>query len=165
MDLNPSEMSFFLREFESLIGSPLFLTESTSEVREEIYHNCIYFSKSDLKGTDSSGLKQILTAIRENRKFQLKNSNLPVDLIYYSWFDEQAMQLRLCFINSNHKKLPFGCTLLKVDDEEIILQKFLEDDKEVLDWTEFTDSEDGEMEEGVPTEFILPVFQQIIKRV
>jgi len=38
---------------------------------------------------------------------------------FYSWYDDQAFQLRLSAVSQEHKKLPFGCTLKQVAIEDI----------------------------------------------
>jgi len=114
-----------LREFES---SELFLTNSTDLIREEIKHNCVLVSMSSnaAKQASTSDFISFLDRVKVNRRQQLQQSSLNIDLIYYLWFDEQAGQLRFNFINSNHDKLPFGCKIFFVESEKQIIDEFLD---------------------------------------
>jgi hypothetical protein len=55
----------------------------------------------------------------------LSKSKFEIGLIFYTWFDAQASQLKFNFINSNHVKLPFRTLINLVQSENEIIQDFL----------------------------------------
>lgn len=46
-------------------------------------------------------------------------------MLFYCWFDELAVQLRLSLISATHQSLPFGCRVNIVNDIQCIISKFL----------------------------------------
>lgn len=121
-----SEAEFYerLKEIELY---PLFLADQLDRLDEEIEQNCIWISISKAVAAQTSGtaFNEFLLRVKRNRQQQLQNSALSTDLIYYSWFDEQAGQFRFNLINAKHEKLPFGCELVFVESETEIVNQFL----------------------------------------
>lgn len=124
-------MSEALNEFnkwlDELVQAPIYLTESIHEIDKEIYENCCLIGideelENELTVND---LLSFLMRIKESRAEALKKSDLNIDLIFYLWHDEQAMQLRFNFINSNHSKLPFTAEYTLVENAEDIIKDFL----------------------------------------
>lgn len=117
-------------ELQYILNRTLYLTNSTNKLSREIMKNCfsLPISGEDAKNLDIADVLAFLAKVKNNRRMQLKNSGLPVNLIYYLWFDEQSGQLRFNFINSNHPKLPFCCPLHKVTSEQEIVRQFQESD-------------------------------------
>src|SRR6185436_21071976 len=73
-----------LREFET---TELFLTNTTDLVNDEIENNCVLISISAelAKQTSSTDFITFLNRVKTNRRQQLQESSLDVNLIYYLW--------------------------------------------------------------------------------
>jgi|SRR6185436_4009318 len=159
-----------LREFET---TELFLTNTTDLVNDEIENNCVLISISAelAKQTSSTDFITFLNRVKTNRRQQLQESSLDVNLIYYLWFDEQAGHLRFNFINSNHDKLPFGCELVFVNNEKEILDSFLNSNYlEGIPWNELetidtTQQSNKITEDKTEETFTLNVYREIIYRI
>ena len=169
--MTPKEKYFGeLSEFET---AELFLTNITDLISEEVKHNCILISISsdDAKQTTTTDFVSFMNRVKANRKQQLQQSDVDINLIYYLWFDEQAGQLRFNFINSNHDKLPFGCKLVFVDSEKEIIDDFLNSNYlDGIPWSEFKVVDKAKQENVAAVEednleiFTLKVYKQMIYR-
>jgi len=71
-------------------------------------------------------IQGFLYQVRENRYWQLQQQDLPLELYYYLWYDEQAGQLRFNFITTRTATLPFSATIEVSETEEEIIATFLE---------------------------------------
>ena len=59
------------------------------------------------------------------------------DFVWYSWFDEQAKQLRLCWINKDFEKLPFGAKVVYAQSLEQIVDVIRQQvSLSVISWNE-----------------------------
>ncbi len=119
--------SDFFNDLLLQISDPVYLTEKTDEINEEIYYNLWYLSAPTdiLSQTTTTDFLEFIQKVKDNYKCQLDKSHLAIDLIFYLWFDEMAGQLCFNFINSNHDKLPFGCKLKITDRPEEIVDQYL----------------------------------------
>ena len=163
-----------IRPFESV---ELFVTESIEELKKEIYENMIPIGISEnfVGAVDVNEILNFLERVKLNRKNQLLNSLIKVDLIYYVWYDSGAGQLRFNFINANHSKLPFGAKLNLTVSERQIVEAFIEavwsmynsEKKEEGDWeepAEIIDWEKLEQEENEKAaNYVLSVYSEIIQ--
>jgi hypothetical protein len=160
----------FFKEIAEFETTPLFLIDTTENLQEEIFNNCIYIGMTHELAQEISVDEMLayLSKVKNNRHNQLIDSNIQFNLIYYVWFDEMAGQLRFNFINSNHSNLPFGCELEFVQLEEEIVATFLRSDYlQGITWDELTliEKDTEPTAENEPGEFyILKVFKQIITR-
>lgn len=151
-------------ELQYILNGTLYLTDDTDKLSREIAENCfpLPISGENIKEINIADVLTFLAQIKNNRRIQLKNSGLPVTLIYYLWFDEQAGQLRFNFINSNHKKLPFNCPLRKVESELEILKQLQESDYSSgipLEELNECNLEDGDDES---VEYVLNIYTEMI---
>jgi hypothetical protein len=152
-----------LKEFET---SEMFITSDPADLQKEIENNCVYiiYPDSVCALPDVNEFAHFLTNVKVNRKRQLLETNMDVDLIYYSWVDDQAGQFRFNIINSNHKNLPFHCPIVFVSDEMEIVKKFYSAFREVsVPWKELHEV-NGQEPEKSTAEFTLEVYKQIISR-
>ena len=154
----------YFEQFRSFETAQLYITHRTDDVRNEIYHNCLYF---DLKVNHSGDLSEaafarFLSIIKTNRQAQWKAAAATAGMIYYIWFDEMAGQLRINFINSNHSKLPFGCAVEFVADEKEIINLFLNStNKGTISLSALKDPEGSESTNAADAKgFILKVYQE-----
>lgn len=164
----------FFNDLSSQISEPLYLTDKTDEVNEEIKHNhwSISATKDIITQTTTTDFLDFIQKVKENYKNQLDNSSHDIDLIFYLWFDEMAGQLRFNFINSNHDKLPFGCQLKHTDRPEEIVDEFIKSKYlEGIPWTELETIETKEelaeadrREKELHNNFVLTVYQEKIKK-
>lgn len=167
----------FLEIIRPLESAELFVTESMEELKKEIYENMIPIGISEkfVGAVDVNDILNFLDRVKRNRKNQLLNSLIKVDLIYYLWYDGGADQLRFNFINSNHSKLPFGAKLNLDISERQIVEAYIEggramysyEPKEEGDFDEPSETIDWEKLEEEENEKaanrILAVYSEIIK--
>lgn len=167
----------FLEIIRPLESAELYVTESIEELKKEIYENMIPIGISEnfVGAVEVNDILIFLERVKLNRKKQLLNSPIKVDLIYYVWYDSGAGQLRFNFINANHSKLPFGAKLNLDVSERQIVEAFIEDvwsmynakKKEEGDSEEPDETIDWEKLEQVEKEraanHTLSVYSEIIK--
>lgn len=97
----------------------------------------------------------------KNRISQLDKSDKSIDLIFYSWFDEQAGNLNFNFINSGQENLPFKSELEFVDSLDSIISDFL--DSKYIDGIPLDELEDV-TDTNEETDFKLKVYiEDILK--
>jgi hypothetical protein len=164
----------FFNELSSQISEPMYLTDKTDDVNEEIKHNLwILKAPPDIVvQTTTADFLEFIQNIKDNYKRQLDKSQLDINLIFYLWFDEFAGQLRFNFINSNHDKLPFGCKLKYTEKPEEIVEKYLNSQyHEGIPWNEFETLETPEqiaaadrLEKELHDNFVLTIYQEKIEK-
>lgn len=148
----------FFEYYYRHLKEPVYLTDSIDDLRKEIDYNCWYITipeelKSEITLNDIS---EFIGLIKEEYTKQLKVSGLNINLWFYLWIDEQAGQLRFNFINSNHKELPFRCKIIRTNNMEFIIRKY-------LDFSDLTDVEKKFLHtEYESSKFILNVYSEII---
>ncbi len=164
----------FFNNLSKQISEPLYLTDKTDEINEEINHNHWSFSAPTdiISQATTTDFLEFIQKIKDNYKNQLDKSQLDIDLIFYMWFDEMAGQLRFNFINSNHGKLPFVCKLKNIDRPEEIIDKYLKSQyHDGIPWYELemietpeqiaeADSREKELHDNIE----LSVYQEKIKK-
>jgi len=95
----------------------------------------------------------------------LIKSEAEVDMRYYSWFDEQAGQLRFNFINSNHKNLPFKSEVQLVESESSIIKGFLASNyHDGIAWSELEEVESIENQGEDKTQYHIKVYMEILRK-
>jgi hypothetical protein len=164
----------FFNDLSSQISEPLYLTEKTDEINEEINHN--YWSLSAptdiISQTTTTDFLEFIQKVKDNYKNQLDKSHLDIDLIFYLWFEEMSGQLSFNFINSNHDKLPFGCKLKHINRPEDIIEQYLKSKyHEGIPWSELVTVETPEqmaesdrLEKDLHDNFVLTVYQEKIEK-
>lgn len=65
-----------------------------------------------------------IMAVREEAIVQRYGSAHP--MIFYTWFDDQAVQLRFSLVSAQHTVLPFKCRIRRVTDLTPIVEQFLQ---------------------------------------
>ena len=165
----------FFNDLSSHISEPMYLTDKTDEVNEEIKHNhWVLTVPSDIVAqTTTADFLEFIQKVKDHYKSQLDKSSLDIDLNFYLWFEEPG---KLCFnfINSNHDKLPFGCKLKYTDRPEEIVDEYLKSKyhDQVIPWDELQIAETPEeiaeadrLEKELHDNFVLTVYQEkIIKQ-
>ena len=171
--MTPNKNDFF-NELSYQISEPLYLTNKTDEINEEINQNNWHLSAPAdiLSQTTAADFLAFIQKVKDNYKNQLNKSQFDIDLIFYMWFDEMACQLRFNFINSNHSKLPFGCKLTHLDRPEEIVDKYLK--SHYNDGIPMNELETNETQEQIEEaerhkkelrdNFVLIVYQEKIKK-
>jgi hypothetical protein len=143
----------FFNDLINQIAKPIYLTDKTDEVEEEIKHNhwMVVVPSAIIAQTTTLDYIALLEKVKEVYKCQLDKSELDIDLIFYLWLDEPGA---LCFnfINSNHHRLPFGCKLSYTDRPEQIVV------------TPEEIEEADRAEKDLHSKFILTVYQELIKK-
>jgi hypothetical protein len=164
----------YFNDLSAQIVEPIYLTDRTDEVKEEINCNCWALSAPAdiISQATTKDFLEFIQKVKDCYKNQLDKSQLNIDLIFYLWFDAMAGQLRFNFINSNHDKLPFGCKLKFTDSsEEIVVQYLNSLHHEGIPWDEFHPVETAEqiaeadrLEKELKDNYSLTVYQEIIKK-
>ena len=165
----------FFNDLSSHISEPMYLTDKTDEVNEEIKHNhWVLTVPSDIVAqTTTAEFLEFIQKVKDNYKSQLDKSPLDIDLTFYLWFEEPG-ELCFNFINSNHDTLPFGCKLKYTDRPEEIVDEYLKSKyhDQVIPWDELQTVETPEeiaeadrLEKELHDNFVLTVYQEkIIKQ-
>lgn len=157
-----TSMQTYFEKWKDFETCEIYIAVGTTELRKEIENNCIYLSYpesiSDLPGAEI--IAEFLIRVKENRRQQLIQSGKKVELIYYSWFDDQAGQFRFCIINSDHDELPFSCSLDFVSDEKKIIEKFLSSFREVtIPWSHLNEIAENETLQEENEVYVLSVYK------
>ena len=164
----------FFNDLSSHISEPMYLTDKTDEVNEEIKHNhWVLTAPSDIVAqTTTAEFLAFIEKVKDSYKRQLDNSSLDIDLTFYLWFEEPG-ELCFNFINSNHERLPFGCKLKYTDRPEEIVDEYLKSKyhDQVIPWDELQTVETPEeiaeanrLEKELHDNFLLTVYQEKIKQ-
>ena len=164
----------FFNELSHQISDPIYLTDKTDEINEEIKFNFWTISASPeiISQTSSIDYLEFIQRVKDEYKNQLNNSRLEIDLIYYLWFDEMSGQLCFNFINSNHATLPFNCKVEKAETPEEIINHYLQiTNHGLIPWDELKEivtQEQIEISTSLEKEnedvFVLTVYKEIIKK-
>jgi len=166
--------TYFFNDLSSQISEPIYLTDKTDEVNEEIkYNHWVLTVPSDIIAqTTTADFLEFIQKVKDNYKNQLDKSSLNIDLTFYLWFEEPG-ELCFNFINSNHYNLPFGCKLQYTERPEEIVEQYLKSkyhDQVVL-WDELETvetpeeiAESNRLEKELHDNFILTVYQEKIKK-
>jgi len=106
-----------LNEEVSLINS--------SDLDDEANNHLVTFgaSESDLTEWGKESVSNFILGCRD--LYATKTNSLPMQ--FYCWFDEQASQLRISAVSSEHNKLPFRCQLNVCDLSEMVQGLFNND--------------------------------------
>ena len=119
-------MSTLLEEWiQDVIEDPV--TVAPGDVMKEARGNLWSFSLSSEQAAkiQESDLSHFIGRIIEARRAALTKLGCPPGaMIFYSWFDEQACQLRFSLI-SGVAALPFGCETVPAESLKEILDAFL----------------------------------------
>lgn len=164
----------FFNELSSHISEPIYLTEKTDELNEEIkYNHWVLTAPSDIvTQTTTTDFLEFIQKVKDNYKSQLDKSQLDIDLTFYLWFEEPG-ELCFNFINSNHDRLPFGCKLKITDRANEIIDEYLKSKyhDQVIPWDELQTVETPEeiaeadrLEKELHDNFVLLVYQERIKK-
>jgi dynactin complex subunit len=154
----------FFKNLKEIVTDNIYLTENIDELNKEIENNhwSIGIDSYTAKNVKNEDLKVFLRKVVKNRIAQLDNSDKNMDLIFYSWFDEQAGNLNLNFINAVHEKLPFKAELEFVDSIDAIINDFL--NSGYLDGIPCNELENslGDFDDNDETDFKLKVYKEKI---
>lgn len=154
----------FFKNIKEIVTDKIYLTENIDELNKEIENNhwSIGIDSDTVKNVKNEDLKVFLSKVIKNRIVQLDNSDKSMDLIFYSWFDEQAGNLNLNFINAVHENLPFKAELEFVDSIDAIINDFL--DSGYLDGIPYDGLVDAssDSDDNDETDFKLKVYKEKI---
>lgn len=119
---NPS----FFEQFQDAITDEMYVGSSPEDLQHEIHNNlwCISASQLEIEHLTIRDWAIFFEQVIENRTRQIHDSGKH-GMIFYTWFDEQACQIRFCLISNFHNKLPFGSPIEIVDKPEIIIEQFM----------------------------------------
>lgn len=117
----------FLQQLDIIADDTLFIGHSRADLQKEIENNmwCISVDSELAKEITVEDLSAFLEKVILNRKGQIEKLKPPNNMIFYMWFDEQAVQLRLNIISDYDTGLPFGCKVVPVINYSHVIETFL----------------------------------------
>jgi hypothetical protein len=117
----------YIESLNEIVEDEIFITKDISSLEVEISQNCWSISATQelADQLNADDLESVFQRIKINRQYQLANSDVEVDLIFYIWHDKQASQLKFNPINSNHDKLPFGSKIKLATSLASVIEEFL----------------------------------------
>uniref|UniRef100_UPI00404A99EE hypothetical protein n=1 Tax=Flavobacterium sp. TaxID=239 RepID=UPI00404A99EE len=151
----------YFENLDEIISEKVYLTENLDALDKEIEnnHGSIGIDFDVAKQINKNDLRDFFKKLIENRFEQLNKSGKIMDLIFYTWFDEQAGNLNFNFINAGHENLPFGAKLELVDSIDIILSDFLNSKYLVgIPWDELQDFS-SDFDDNYERDFKLRVYK------
>lgn len=146
-----------------IVNDTLFVGDSIDDLQTEVAQNAWSISMSDYEklSLTADDLQEFLDAVLINRASQLRQVDVDHGLIFYVWFDAQALQLRFSLISDFHEKLPFGCQIVESELRPII-EAFLSS-RDAIPYHDLTITDiDDITAEVIATEYALPVHQKHI---
>jgi hypothetical protein len=119
--------SAFFNSLVEVITDPIYIGLTEDDLDQELKTNTwlISCSQEETIHLTSEDFKQFFDAVIENRKQQIQTSGLDHSMLFYLWYDAQAVQLRFSIISDFHAKLPFRATLNIVPSMDLIIEKLL----------------------------------------
>ena len=167
-----SDVTLYFESLKDIEDDQIFITESLDELNTEISSNCWSISMTSKLASliTIENLFYFLDRVKLNRRKQLINSRLNLEMLFYLWFDEQACQLRFNFINSKHRKLPFDCRYILTEEPGEIVELFLSskchDGFPFAEFDDISNIEDARLEipdEDSENNFELKIYSEIIR--
>lgn len=132
---------------------------------EEIDLNmwCVGLDDDFISSITVEQLKNFLDSLIEKKEQQLNCVGVKKNIIFYMWFDQQALQLRFNVITGDAKSLPFKSKVQLLNIPDFILNDFIDTVRNVSrfgDEVEFFDNNDENRwdEDENEDEYILNVF-------
>ena len=91
---------------------------TSNEINEEANSNMVTFgfSQDSIEDWDKDSVVDFLAGCAE--VYRIKSDGIA--MVFYSWFDQQAGQIRISAVNQVHDKLPFKCKLRQVSLNEMV---------------------------------------------
>lgn len=116
-----------IRRIKELCAEPIYLGATEAELHREIAENCWSISASDEERSQvtPAELTAALDELIECYRVQVTSHPCGHGAIFYTWFDEQACQLRCCLISDIHSELPFNRDVTYLPSALPIIQDFL----------------------------------------
>lgn len=151
-----------LDELNLIINDTLCISGIQSE---EINQNmwCVGLEGDFISSITVEQLKIFLDSLIEKKEQQVNCVGVKKNIIFYMWFDQQALQLRFNVITGNTKSLPFKSKVQLFNIPDFILNDFIDTVRNVSrfgDEVEFFDNNDENRwdEDEDEDEYILNVF-------
>jgi hypothetical protein len=152
----------FLASFQDVIGDIMFIGSSRDDLSAEIRTNMwrITLSDEQCEYLTTSDVLTLFERIVENRQQQLDQAKADHGMIFYLWFDEQALRLRFNLISDSHEHLPFGCQLNVLPAPEPILDRYLHySSHETVPWSNLHEVPQEWRADDEEKAFVLDVYQ------
>ena len=121
-------MNPFIEWLTEVEDDPIVIKVMESGLNTEAQSNLWTFalSQQQAQELDAEEVIQFLANVVLARERQvIKQFGQQHPMIFYCWFDEQAIQLRFSLVSSFHNSLPFGEKVILTDDLAGIVEQFL----------------------------------------
>ncbi|WP_105167825.1 hypothetical protein [Pseudoalteromonas sp. T1lg23B] len=91
---------------------------SSEEINEEANSNMVSFGFNDtvLNDWGKDSVQEFIESCAE----LYERKSMGISMVFYSWFDEMAGQIRISAVSQTHGKLPFRCKVNPVKLSEIV---------------------------------------------
>ncbi|MCQ3831156.1 hypothetical protein HXX02_17115 [Microbulbifer elongatus] len=98
---------------------------SSDEIDEEARSNMVSigFSKASIDEWGEESVLEFLKGCADLYERKICDLNM----VFYSWLDESAGQIRISAVSQAHNKLPFGCRLNSVNLRQFVNGLYSED--------------------------------------
>lgn len=121
-----------LKDLLKVIQSPIVITKNDLiKVETDCNMWTIGISVGLVDKLSVKDLEDFIAKLLANRSSQLIALKINKPVIFYLWFDAQALQLRFNLISSIDRSLPFGCKLTYLETYTPILKDFIVTTKKV----------------------------------
>ena len=91
---------------------------SSEEITEEARTNMVTFGFNE-ELLNEWGKSSVIEFI-EGCADLYKRKSPAIDMVFYSWLDQESGQFRICAASQNHGKLPFRCSFSFVDLSKVV---------------------------------------------
>lgn len=152
----------WLASFQDVREDAIFIGSSLDDLPAEIRTNqwLLTLSQEQCEYLTTADLLHLFVKIVANRQRQLDQAGCDHGMIFYLWFDEQALQLRFNLISDFHERLPFGCQLNILPTPEPILDRYLHYPyHETIPWEDLQEVSEGERAPDAEEPVVLDIFQ------
>jgi len=122
--VNPSA---FFDSLAAIIGDPMYIGRSSADLDQELRTNTwsISCSLEQAQQLTLNDFLQFFEQVIENRRQQLQAAQSVYGMLFYLWYDEQAIQLRFGLISDFDGYLPFSASVNRVPSMVSIIEEFL----------------------------------------
>ena len=107
--------------------TPLTVDKGVNGLEHEAQSNQWSFSfvQEQIEELSANEVTAFLDAVVGIYNSRLNKSSCGSQMIFYCWFDPQAIQLRFSLASSSHGSLPFGCSVKALDSSTQIVEQLL----------------------------------------
>jgi hypothetical protein len=127
-------------EFYDIITDKVLISTDVNKIDEAMKNLWVFSIDWDSKKVTKEELLCFYKAVVISRSNYLKEHFPAVKMVFYTWYDDLAGNLRFSMISDTKGKLPFGCNIHHVDSISVIIQEYIDGEyKGFIPISEFED--------------------------